>query len=351
MSDVDRTARRAPRENSSAPAPPPEPLPAADLARFVSAEELRRFAEIEPAAIAVKTAATWGAALGALWLWSATGNAIVFAAAFAVVAACQHALFLLAHEGAHYSVARRKWLNDLLSDALFAAPIFYTTARYREGHLPHHTHLGGHGSDLEHRTWALLRGRHFLRLLAQTLSGWTAVRAIVRLTPDKVGASQSPLRYLAAVGVTNGGLFAFCWALGAPLAYFLLWLAPFLTLTQLLLIVRAVAEHQPPSYSQRQSPDAGVDLTPAMTRTFESGPVERFFLAPVGQHHHEHHLIPGIPFAQLPRLHATLRQRGYFEARPECLQPSYAALLWRLIRMPAATPANRTPARLVADPR
>jgi fatty acid desaturase len=307
------------------------PSPRQDPRAFVTAEELRGFSQIEPLRIAGKALTTWGLILGAIWLWATTGNVLVLGAAFIVISACQHALFLLAHDGAHYSIARRKDLNDLISDALFAAPIFYTTERYREGHLPHHTHLGDHHQDLERRTWVLLRGRHFLRLLARSLTGWSAARAILGLTPEKVGARQSPLRYVVSVALTNGGLFAYCYALGAPLAYLWLWLVPFCTLTYLLLIVRAVAEHQPQGYSQRDAPDEGVDLTPTLTRTFATGAIERFFFAPVGAHHHEHHLFPGVPFAQLPRLHATLVARGYFDAQPECLQTSYWSLLGRFI--------------------
>lgn len=340
MNGVDRVAGGVPNRDG----PPSERNPL----RFVTAEELKRFCELDAVPLAWKSLTTWGLILGSLWLWSATGSAAVLAMAFVVVSACQHALFLLAHEGAHYSVARRKWLNDLVSDVLFAAPIFLTTEKYREGHLPHHTHLGDHRHDLEWRTWVLLRGRHFARLLAETLSGWKALVAIARLTPDKVGARRAPLRYVALVLLANGGLFAWCSWCGAPSAYFLLWLLPFFTLTQILLIVRAVAEHQPMSYAHRENPDQGVDLEPVLTRTFAAGPLERFLFAPVGAHHHEHHLLPGVPFAQLPLLHATLLRRGYFEAQPECVQTSFCSLLARLIlaspEAPRAVPAAARPA-------
>ena len=85
---------------------------------------------------------------------------------------------------------------------------------------------------------------------------------------------------------------------------------------------------------------------PVLTRTFAAGRMERFFFAPVGAHHHEHHLLPGVPFAQLPRLHATLVERGYFETQPECVQTSYWALLRRMIFLTPEAPrsaADRRP--------
>ncbi len=313
---------------------------ARDPHRFLTAEELRGFGEIRPWPIVARTIVTWGLVLGAISAWAATRRLAVLAGAFVVVSACQHALFLLAHEGAHHCLARRRWLNDLIGDAFFAGPIFYTTVRYRDGHLPHHTHLGDHRLDLEWRIWVLLRGEHFVRLLVSGLSGWRAARAIVRLTPEKLGARQTPVRWLAVVALTNGGLLAFCVAVGAPFAYLWLWLLPFCTLTYLLLIVRAVAEHQPLGYARRATEDPTVDFRPVLTRTFAAGPIERFLFAPVGAHHHEHHLLPGVPYAQLPRLHATLAARGYFNFEPDCVETSYWALLKRLVLLPAEeTPA------------
>lgn len=308
--------------------------PELDPRGFVTADELRQLSTIAPWSIVTKTVTTWALVASALWAWAATRNVLVFAAAFVVISACQHAFFLLAHEGAHYSVARRRSLNDLISDVFFAGPIFYTTARYREGHLPHHTHLGDHALDLERRTWVLIRGKHFLRLLVVAFSGWGALRAIIGLTPEKVGARESPVRYVVAVGGVNGAMLAYCWLLGAPLAYFALWLLPLFTLTYLLLIVRTVAEHQPLSYARRDTGDDGLDLVPVLTRTFATSWIERFVFAPVGAHHHEHHLLPGVPFAQLPRLHALLAARGYYAAQPECVETSYWSLLKRLILLP-----------------
>ena len=307
-----------------------------DPRRFVTAEELRGFHAIRPGPIAGRTLFTWALILGAIWTWAATGSLALLATGCIVVSACQHALFLLAHDGAHDCLARGRRRNDLIGDALFAGPIFTTTAKYRAGHLPHHTHLGDPRLDLEWRTWVLLRRGHFARLLLRGLTGWQALRVIVRLTPEKLGVRDSPVRWLAAVGLTNGGLLAFCVAVGAPFAYLWLWLLPLFTLTYVLLIVRAVAEHQPLPYARRGSEDPDVDLRPAPSRTFAAGPIERFVFAPIGAHHHEHHLFPGVPFAELPRLHATLRARGYFDAEPECVQSSYWSLLKRMILLPAA---------------
>lgn len=301
-----------------------------EASRFVTADEVRRFSTIEAGPIVSHTLTIWAVVLGAIWAWAKTGHVAVLAIGILLVSAAQHALFLLAHEGAHHCLTRRKWLNDLLSDVFFAAPIFYTTKRYREGHTPHHTHLGDHARDLERRTWVLLRGRHFARLLLGSLTGWTAARAILGLTPDKVGARQSPGRYLTVVPLTQGLLVAYGCAVGAPFAYLWLWLLPFCTLTNVLLILRAVAEHQPARYARRAQPDDAVDLTPVLTRSFDTGRVQGFFLAPIGAHHHEHHLYPTVPFMQLPRLHALLAARGYFEAQP-VREASHWALLWRFI--------------------
>jgi fatty acid desaturase len=302
--------------------------------QFVSADEIRGFSTIEGGPLVARALVTWGVILGVIGLWAATGHVATLVVGIPLVSAAQHALFLLAHEGAHFCVARDKRRNDLVSDLCFAGPIFYTTEKYREGHTPHHTDLGDHARDLERRTWVLLRGGHFARLLLRSLTGWTAARAIFALTPDKVGARQAPWRWLTVVGTAQSLLLAYCWGVGAPFAYLWLWLLPFCTLTNVLLILRAVAEHQPLGYAARAEPDEAVDLAPVLTRTFATGPLEGFFLAPIGAHHHEHHLFPSVPFMQLPRLHALLLARGYFDT-PRGREATHARLLWQLLWMPA----------------
>ncbi len=62
-------------------------------------------------------------------------------------------------------------------------------------------------------------------------------------------------------------------------------------------------------------------------------------------YHHEHHLAPGIPFCNLPRLHCLLRARGFYAPQDDRIGDTYLGTLYRLV-FPAHRPqAGATPER------
>lgn len=71
--------------------------------------------------------------------------------------------------------------------------------------------------------------------------------------------------------------------------------------------IRSVAEH----FGEMAHED---DLS--SSRTVRTNVIERFFLAPhsVG-YHLEHHLFPGVPFYNLPRLHEMLMQQEIYQEK------------------------------------
>ncbi|MGZ3429289.1 MAG: fatty acid desaturase, partial [Polyangia bacterium] len=65
---------------------------------------------------------------------------LAVAAAIVGIAGAQHALAVLAHEGAHYRFYKTRWLNDL-AGKLCAAPLGLSMLTYRLIHRIHHNHL------------------------------------------------------------------------------------------------------------------------------------------------------------------------------------------------------------------
>jgi fatty acid desaturase len=57
--------------------------------------------------------------------------------------------------------------------------------------------------------------------------------------------------------------------------------------------------------------------------------------------HLAHHVDSGIPFRNLPKLHAALRESGYVDSTIE--YASYPAI-WKALRRPADVPATPVPA-------
>src|SRR6185503_13327391 len=103
----------------------------------------------------------------------------------------------------------------------------------------------------------------------------------------------------------------------APELY-LLWLLAYLTVFQVLLRVRSIAEH-----AMTTDPMDGLNNS----RTTAARGWERLLYAPLNVNYHlEHHLLAAVPYFRLPRLHALLRDRGVF-AQPAALSDSYAQVL------------------------
>jgi fatty acid desaturase len=320
--------------------------PTARLSDYLDPREIEALHHLEPGKLALRLAFEWALILTALASWARFPEPVVWLLAFVVIGTRQHALVNLAHEGAHYNLSRNRRLNDWICDFLCAAPVLLETSSYRRGHLPHHVHLGDAELDSERRTWINVRGLAFVRVLLLHVSGFAMLRAALRYAGG-TGADAAPrrVRYLAAVALTNGALLGFCWALGAPFAYLHLWLYPLFALALLLVSLLAIAQHQPESYAERGVEDPSADLRPTPIRDAIGSPLERFLFATVGAaYHQEHHLLPGVPHTQLPRLHALLRERGFYRGREHELRRSYAGTLRELVRGRRGV-ASSSPAR------
>jgi len=238
----------------------------------------------------------------------------------------QHAMFVLAHEAAHYRLFETRWLNDVVGRLIGTAGGI-SMMSYRVIHRLHHNALY---SDVDpdialHGGYP--RGKaYLLRKLAKDLAGLTAFKTYAYFfgNPAINSSTQTALRPLddtsealrRAARRDRWGVVAF--HVGAPLVfllaggpeafgkYLLLWALPLVTVIQPLLRLRAICEHG-------AVPDLSSPLTAA--RTNLAGPVARLLLFPHHVNYHvEHHLFPAVPHYNLPRLHAELAARGALAA-------------------------------------
>lgn len=302
---------------------------------LLSHAELRQLHSLSPARFALRTAVEWSLILGAMWLWASFGSLLAWLVAFLVIGTRQHALINSIHETTHYGASRKRNWNDLVSDLFFAGPCLLATASFREGHLPHHRWLGDPERDTEVREWTQVSCGGFLRLLLRHFSGLAAVSAVLRYDPrTPTGTGPSKARYLGFVALTNAALFAFCWQLGAPLAWLHLWLYPLFSLALLLVTVVALVQHQTEEYARLGALRRDFAFDPPLTRdTHATSPIERFFVAPIGAAYHlEHHLFPAVPYSRLGRLNRLLCARGFYAQPVEGAGSGYLAALARLIR-------------------
>lgn len=294
--------------------------------RVLGAEELSGFTALDDAAsvraILVTLAPLAAAIAAAVWVWSPwiVMPAVVF------IATRQHALFILAHEAAHYRLFRHRGLNDAAGRAIGAVACISLCA-YRVIHRLHHNHLYGPQDPDIALHGGYPRGRRYLlRKLATDLTGWTAWKtyryffgapAANAATGDRArplddtspALREAALRDRRSVIATQIALPAAVLVLAGPeglLKYLVLWVLPMITLLQALLRLRAIAEHGAP---------AGYGSPLAAARTHVPGWLGRLCLFPhhVG-YHVEHHLYPAVPHYRLPALREALQRRGALAA-------------------------------------
>lgn len=298
---------------------------AAQVRKLLPAEVLGELTQLSPwrSTLAVGTTLVAIAVLlGVAWThftWWVVIPAVV------LIGIQQHALFVLAHDSAHYRLYETRWLNDAIGR--FVGTIGgVSMMSYRVIHRLHHNNLYGEVDPDIALHGGYPRGKaYLLKKLAKDVCGLTAFKTYAYFFGNpainaNTQQAQRPLDDTSAALRTAArrdrwGVVAFhlgapivALALGGPLAlakYLVLWTLPLVTIIQPILRLRAICEH-----------GAVTDLSTPLTaaRTNLVGPVARFVMFPHHVNYHvEHHLFPAVPHYRLPRLHVELAQRGVFE--------------------------------------
>ncbi len=287
--------------------------------RSLPAGTVRRLTRLDPwqasAAVAETFAVIAVAVAAALYWW----NPWVVAVAIVLVASRQQALFVLAHDAAHYRMYRSRAINDLVG-RIAGSAVGISMCTYRVVHRLHHNHLyGAQDPDIPlHGGYP--RGRAYLiKKLAKDLAGLTAYKtyayffgapainvareAAARPLDDTAPALRRAARrdrWLVVGFHVAAPVAAF--AAGHGVAYLLLWLLPMVTVLQAILRLRAIAEH-----------GAVVDFSSPLTaaRTNLCPAWLAWLLFPHHVNYHvEHHFYPSIPHYNLPACHREMTAAG-----------------------------------------
>lgn len=284
--------------------------------------ELTALDDRQSALAMAKTLLTAAVAIGAAAVWWTPWIVIP---AVLIVATQQHAMFVLAHEAAHYRLFSNRRLNDFFGRAIGSAAGISMCA-YRIIHRLHHNHLYGSQDPDIALHGGYPRGKSYLlKKLATDLAGFTAWKTFKYFfgAPAANAATNQAQRPLddtspalrdaalrdrwgvVAVQVAAPLLFLAFGGFDALLKYLVLWVLPAITGLQAILRLRAIAEHGAPA-------GLGSPLTAA--RTNLGNALARFVLFPHHVNYHiEHHLFPAVPHYHLPRLHAELERHGVLE--------------------------------------
>ena len=250
-------------------------------------------------------------------------NPLVILLAVIVIGTRQHALFVIAHDAAHYLLYENRRLNDAVGRAC-AMLQGLSMCTYRVIHRMHHNNLYGELDPDTALHGGYPRGRAYLvKKLLKDLSGltaWktyayflggapalnTATNVALRPLDDTSAKLKSEARndrnMVIAFHVALLALFA--WS-GYLLQYLVLWVLPLVTVVQAILRLRAIAEHG-------ATTDFSSPLTAARTNVAPAW-LEWLIFPHQVNYHIEHHLYASVPHYHLPRLHRELRSRGILD--------------------------------------
>jgi len=253
----------------------------------------------------------------ALYYWP---HPLIAALSIVVIGTRQHALFIIAHDAAHYLLYQRRWLNDAVGRAC-ATVQGLSMCTYRIIHRLHHNNLYGELDPDTALHGGYPRGRSYLiKKLLKDLSGLTAWKTYAYFlsgAPALNTATNTAMRPLddtseklrnearrdrnAVIVFHLAALIFFGWA-GYLVEYLVLWVLPLVTVVQAILRLRAIAEHG-------ATTDFTSPLTAARTNT---GPawLEWLIFPHHVNHHIEHHLYASVPHYHLRELNRELAQRG-----------------------------------------
>jgi fatty acid desaturase len=250
-------------------------------------------------------------------------NPLVLVPAIIVIGTRQHALFIIAHDAAHYLLYERRWLNEVVGRTC-AMVQGLSMCTYRVIHRLHHNNLYGALDPDTALHGGYPRGRMYLiKKLAKDLSGitaWktyayflggapglnTATNLAVRPLDDTSAKLRSEARHDRNAVIFLHVMVLLLFAIsGYLLQYLVLWVLPLVTVVQAILRLRAIAEHG-------ATTDFSSPLTAARTNL---GPAWlRWLIFPHNVNYHvEHHLYASVPQYHLPRLHQEMTRRGVLE--------------------------------------
>ena len=250
-------------------------------------------------------------------------NPLVVVPAIIIIGTRQHALFIIAHDAAHYLLYERRWLNEVVGRAC-AMVQGLSMCTYRVIHRLHHNNLYGALDPDTALHGGYPRGRMYLiKKLAKDLSGltaWktyayflggapglnTATNLAVRPLDDTSAKLRSEARHDRNAVIFLHVMVLLLFAVsGYLLQYLVLWVLPLVTVVQAILRLRAIAEHG-------ATTDFSSPLTAARTNL---GPAWlRWLIFPHNVNYHvEHHLYASVPQYHLPRLHQEMTRRGVLE--------------------------------------
>jgi fatty acid desaturase len=250
-------------------------------------------------------------------------NPMVILVCVMIIGTRQHALFVIAHDAAHYLLYENRKINDLAGRAC-AMLQGLSMCTYRVIHRLHHNNLYGeldpdtalHGGYPRGKTYLIkkllkdLSGFTAWKTYAYFLGGAPALNTQTNVAMRPLDDTSEKLRAEArldrnAVIVFHSILLVLFAASGYLIQYLVLWILPLVTVVQAILRLRAISEHG-------ATTDFSSPLTAARTNVVPAWLAWLIFPHSVN-YHIEHHLYASVPHYNLAELHREMTARGVLD--------------------------------------
>lgn len=234
--------------------------------------------------------------------------------AFVLMARGHVGLNILGHEAAHRLLFTNQKANDFVGRFLLGYPSFQAMLGYRRAHFAHHRdEMGPEEPDQALYAGYPITPASWRRKLIRDITGQSALKNFKGLYYGaKKGRSEARI-ILAMHAVALVASIAVM----RPLTY-VVWIASWSTLWRVSNRLRAIAEHGGLVRSKDRR------LT---SHVIHQSLLARYWMVPYHTGWHlAHHVDMGVPWRNLPKLHAELVRSGWVV--PELEYPSYRAF-WK----------------------
>ncbi len=279
----------------------------------------------------------WMLIVAALWVCAQSPVWWVWTLGFFFIGTRQHALGVLAHEGAHFSVARSSFWNDVLTNLFASYPLTFPIQGFRPTHLQHHWYLETPDDpskvtiERHAHDWTFPMPRWDLLVIVLRDLTLLSQRSSATLLKYLWHVPGGRTRHLFAVLLMQASAFALAIWLHHPWVYLLLWLLPLFTVTSAIYRIRAISEHS--GFGGQENRYARETVDPlTTTRTTTMGAAARFLFAPYNiSYHIEHHLFPSVPVFRLRSVHDRLRANPDYQQNAH-VTPGHGSLIRELTK-------------------
>ena len=242
-------------------------------------------------------------------------------AGIVVIGISVQAMGTLMHEALHGNLFRNTFF-DRWAGFLLGVPTFFSSSAYKVTHLNHHRHTRTE-KDLDEFSYSCRsRKQYDVLFYACFLVGSLIYMVAVPLKAYAMASRNNRRRilteyFLMSLAYATAVSFALRMGHGEWLIWY--WMMP-ISVAVILSNIRALAEHM----GTHGEGDAVLK-----TRTVTSNRLVSFLMLNLN-YHLEHHLFPGVPWYNLPKVHQLLKPM--YAARGAEVRRSYAGFVLQCLR-------------------